>query len=119
MEPIDGFWLPESVREAVLVPDRGYETLCFARGRPCEPGDEGAVTVRWPVLEPGVWARLLAALRANRRRAPQGRAFWDRFQAALEPVAARFADPADRSHTLALAALPGYTGYSEAMIRLT
>jgi len=119
VEFIEGFWLPQDVRDELLAPGSEYRTLSFAQGRPCEPGDEGAVTIRWPLLEQGAWEQLLVALRANRQRVPQGQVFWDRFQAALGLVAARFADPADPLHTLARAALPAYTGYSEAMIRLT
>lgn len=119
MEPIDGFWFPQDVREQVLSMDTEYVEQSFARGRPCEAGDDEAVTVRWPVLGSGQWERLVAALRVNRRRAPQGQAFWDRFQAALQLVAGRFIDSSDPLHRLALAALPGYTGYSESMIRVT
>jgi len=118
MEPLDGFWLPNSVGQQLLSPGTEYTTLSFAQGRACEPGDGGAVTVRSPVLQPAQWEQLLAALRANRQRAPRADAFWARFQAALGPVGRRFADPADPVHSLALANLPGYTGYSQAMIRL-
>ena len=118
MEPIDGFWLPANLRQQVLRPDTGYRVLSFDRGRPAEPGDAGAVTARWPVLDAAAWRRLLAGLRANRQHGDvPGPAFWDRFRAALEPVARRFADPGDPLHARALAALPGYTGYSEGMIR--
>jgi hypothetical protein len=50
---------------------------------------------------------------------PKGRAFWNRLQAALANLAQRFADPTDPLREQALAALPGYTGYSEPMIRFT
>jgi hypothetical protein len=116
---IDGFWLPANLREHVLPPQTEYKTLSFARGRPCEPGDEGAVTVRWPVLGPDGWNRLVNGLRENRQRVPRGLAYWDRFPAALGPVGQRFSDPSDPLHTVALTALPSYTGYSEAMIRMT
>jgi len=62
---------------------------------------------------------LLAALEENRQRTPKGQAFWDRLQAASANVALRFADPSDPLWEQALAALPGYTGYSEPMIRFT
>ena len=105
MEPIDGFWLPSSVRQQVLTPGTGYANLSFARGRPCEPGDAGAITVRWPLLQMDQWERLLAALEANRRKAPRGQEFWKRFQAALEAVSRRLADPAGSLHALAMATL--------------
>jgi hypothetical protein len=119
VEFIEGFWLPQDVRDQLLAPGTEYRTLSFVQGRPCEPGDESAVTIRWPFFDQGAWEQLLVALRSNRQRVPQGQAFWDRFQAALEPVARRFADPADPLHNVARAALPVYTGYSEAMVRMT
>jgi hypothetical protein len=115
--PINGFWLPRGVREQVLSAETEYATLSFANGRPCEPGDEGAITARWPQLSREQWTRLLAALQENRRRAPHGQAFWDRLQTALEAVSRRFAEPSDPLRIQALTALPGYTGYSEPMIR--
>ena len=119
MEAIDGFWLPKSVRQQVLSPETEYTTLSFARGRPCRPGDEGAVTARWPVLSVKQWQRLFVALRENRQRAPQREEYWSRFRAALARVGTRFADAAHPLHASALATLPGYTGFSQAMIRLT
>jgi hypothetical protein len=116
---VDGFWLPRSVREAVFDAGTVYTTHSFAQGRQVGAGDEGAVTARWPVLDGGAWERLLAALEANRARAPRGEAFWARFEAALPRVARRFADPSDPLHRAALDTLPAYTGYSEAMIRAT
>ena len=115
---IEGFWLPRQVRDQVLSAGTRYAALSFARGRPCQPGDAGAVTVCWPVFEPAEWQRVLACLRSARARAPSGQAFWDRLQAALLAVGQRLADPSDPLHVLALATLPGYTGYSEPMIRL-
>ena len=119
MRSLDGFWLPASLRAGVLEPDAQYVTSSFAGGRPCNSTDEGAVTVRWPLLSSEQWSRLLDGLRANRRQAPRGQAFWARFEAALGPAGRLLADPAEPLHDLALATLPGYTGYSEAMIRLT
>jgi hypothetical protein len=119
VEPRDGFWLPRSVRQQVLSPETEYTTLSFARGRACAPGDEGAITARWPMLRIEQWDRLLAVLRENRQRAPRREAYWDRFRAALARVGKRFADTAGPLHTSALTALPAYTGYSEPMIRLT
>jgi hypothetical protein len=116
---IEGFWLPQGVRERVLSPETVYVTSSFADGRPCEPDDEEAVTVHWPRLRTEQWAPLLATLQGNRQRAPRGQAFWGRLQAALGEVGRRFAEPSDPLRALALAALPGYTGYSEPMIRFT
>lgn len=118
MNPMDGFWLPQNAREQVLSPETHYETLSFSGGRPCHQDDEGAITVRWPVLGQEAWAQLLEILHTNRQRAPQGIEYWDRFQAALAVVGRRLADPADPLRAQALATLPGYTGYSSAMVRL-
>jgi hypothetical protein len=102
----------------LLTPETGYQTLSLAQGRPSHPGEQGAVTVRWPLLEAGAWRELLAQLEDGRQRVPQGQDYWDRFQAALGPVAKRFADPTDPLPGLALNALPAFTGYSEAMIQV-
>jgi hypothetical protein len=114
-----GYWLPEEIRTRVLADRTEYQTSSFAGGRTCAPGDPGAVTAVWPRLTHGQWETLLEALRANRDRVPRGQAFWDRFRQALEPVGRRFADRSDTLHQQAMAALPGYTGYSEAMIAFT
>jgi hypothetical protein len=115
---IDGFWLPRQVRDQVLSAATQYAALSFARGRPCQPDDSGAVTVHWPVLKQAEWEHVLACLRSGRERAPSGQAFWDRLQAALKCVGQRLTDPRDPLHIRALSTLPGYTGYSEPMIRL-
>jgi len=116
---MDGFWLPQRVQASVLSPETEYVTLSCANGRPCEAGDPGAVTARWPRLQAEQWARLLAALEENRQQVPKGQSFCDRLQRALQAVAQRFADPSDPLRAQALAALPGYTGYSEPMIRFS
>jgi hypothetical protein len=115
---IDGFWLPASLREVFLSADTPYATRSYADGRPCEPGDPGAVTARWPQLRPEQWQSLVASLQANRRLVPSGEAFWKRLQAALNKIGQRFINPADPLVVQAMAALPGYTGFSQAMIRV-
>jgi hypothetical protein len=119
VKPIDGFWLPKDVRQQVLTPETEFTTLSFAHGQSCKPDDEDAITTRWPLLQPEQWQRLVLALKANRPRAPQGAAFSERFQAALALVGRRLAAPSDPLHVRAMATLPGYTGYSEAMVRFT
>lgn len=118
-EPIDGFWLPKDIRAEMITPETEYETLSFARGQPCTPQDEGAVTVRWPKLGPGQWQYLLARLRQNRLRSPRGQEFCDRLLAALQSVSGRFSDSQEFLRQQAQTALPQYTGYSEAMIAFT
>jgi len=60
---------------------------------------------------------LLNTLEKNRERAPRGQEMWRRFQAAMQQVGRRLADPADALHRQALDTLPVYTGYSAPMIR--
>lgn len=117
--PVDGFWLPREVREIAMGPDTHFQALSFKDGRPCEEGEAGAVSARWPQLSAAAWRRTLEILNDNRRRAPRGDAFWGRLSAALEVVGRRFASPGDPIRKTALESLPGYSGYSEAMIRLT
>jgi hypothetical protein len=114
---IDGFWLPRDVRALVVGADTPYDTLTLANGRPAEPGAPRAVTARWPRLQPEQGRALLAALRENRRTAPQGEALWTRLGVAVVAAGRRLADPNDPLRAVALAALPSYTGYSEPMIR--
>jgi hypothetical protein len=117
--PLDGFWLPRGLREKLLAPDMEFVTCSFMNGRPCEPEVEGAITARWPRFQEGQWKTLLASLEENRRLAPQGAEFWERLQAALKETGRRFSQPSDPLRMTALGALPGYTGYSEPMVRLT
>lgn len=116
---IDGFWFPKGIHEQLLSRETEYATLSFVRGRPCEPEVEGAITVRWPRLAQEQWKDLLRLLRDNRAKMPKGQAFWDRFQAAMGAFARRLAEPSDPIRSQALSVLPGYTGFSEAMIRFT
>ena len=114
---VDGFWLPESLRERVLTANNAYAGRSYADGRPCQPGDPGAVSARWPLLQAEQWQTLLSGLRKNRRLIPRGEAFWGRLQLALSAIGRRFANTADPLVVQAMATLPGYTGFSQAMIQ--
>jgi len=116
---VDGFWLPKGVRKKLLTPQTEFITSSFTHGRPCEPEAKGAITARWPRLLEGHWRILLDELENNRQAAPTGQEFWDRLLEALRKVGERFSDPSDNLYIQALNYLPGYTGYSEPMIRLT
>lgn len=116
---LNGFWLPKGIRDTILTPETEYVRLSFARGRQCLESEAGAVTARWPKLEPHQWLQLLEQLRANRQAAPHGVDYWNRLQFALQAAGRRFNDPSDRLAKLAFKALPNYTGYSEAMIGFT
>jgi hypothetical protein len=116
--PIEGFWLPQQVRSNILTPETEFEERTFANGQPASAQAPGAVTARWPRLNGAQWATLLEALERNRSRPPQGGDFWRRFQAALHHAGRRLANPSDPLHQKAIQTLPGYTGYSPAMIHL-
>jgi hypothetical protein len=77
------------------------------------------VSARWPLLQLEQWQSLLDALNRNRQQIPAGGEFWQRLGAALRTAGQGLADASNPMHRLALSALPGYTGYSEAMIRFT
>lgn len=117
--PVNGFWLPCDVQDEILSPATPYETLSLDAGRPCQPGEGRGVTARWPRLDEAQWRALLARLQANRSRAPQGRALWERLRQALTAVGRRLTDPSDGLRNQLLAALPAYTGYDRAMIAVT
>ncbi len=115
----EGFWLPKAVRRSVIAGRRSWEEACFAGGRECgaecEEGTPGAVRARWPRFTEADWATVLEGLEAARERAPRGPEFWDRLRMAMGAVAQRLADPRNPARR-ALEMIPGYTGYSEAMI---
>ncbi|MBN2548787.1 MAG: hypothetical protein JXB15_06505 [Anaerolineales bacterium] len=118
-EVMDGFWLPQRLREELGQPLNGYASLSFASGRPSQPGHAGAISASWPLWGPGQWKTLLGRLNENRRSAPQGDEFWRRLQAALQVVGERLAEPTDPTRQMALQFIPGYTGYSTEMIQFT
>lgn len=116
--PIEGFWLPRQVRDAILTPETEFEERTFANGQPASVQAPGAATARWPRLDSRQWAALLQSLERNRSLPPKGGNFWRRFQAAINHAGRRLADPSDPLHQRAIQTLPGYTGYSPAMIHL-
>ena len=116
---MDGFWLPAALRQELTSPNATFETLSYLAGQPAAADDPRAVHARYLTLQPSQWPILLAALRRQRLRVPRGAAYWTRLQAALHVAGGRLADPADPLRREILAGLPAYTGYSEAMIRMT
>lgn len=62
---------------------------------------------------------MLARLQDNRRRVPAGREFWQRFTSALQACDGQLGDRSNPLRIRALSSLPGYTGFSEPMIRST
>ncbi len=114
---MEGFWLPQDLRRRLLSAETPMASATMRNGAPASPQAAGSVTAHWPQFDHDQWRALLAALRENRRRLPAGPALWDRLQAALARAGARLADPNDPCHQQAVATLPAYTGYSEAMIR--
>ncbi len=116
---IDGFWLPKAMRRAIVGGRRTWVESSFAAGRECgrerEAETPGAVTTRWPRLTENDWTVLLDGLAAARGRAPRGPEFWDRLNVAMKVVARGLADPKAPARR-ELETIPGYTGYSPAMI---
>ncbi|MFC2054620.1 acyl-CoA reductase [Chloroflexota bacterium] len=116
---IDGYWLPQEIRERVLTSNTEFDSATFSKGRPSIPEESESVTVTWPLLKLEQWKELLDLLKKNRQRAPTGTEFWKRFQKALDEVQRRFGIPTDLLRKQALNTLPSFTGYSEPMIRIT
>ena len=113
---LDGYWLPKGLQSQFLTSATEFISLSFARGRPSLPDAEGAVTVRWPVLSISEWRAMLSSLDQNRRSLPAGLELWDRLKAALRFASRDLADPQSNLYRIAVASIPSYTGYSEAMI---
>lgn len=113
---VDGFWLPQNIRAHLLSAETTYDSLCLHQGRPCSPEDRQGIIARWPLLNPSQWEQLLKLLHENRTKVPVGIGYWEGLQAALQSVARRLANPHEPLRKTALEAIPGYTGYSQAMI---
>jgi hypothetical protein len=113
---VDGFWLPQDVRQRILQADTVYQTECYQDGRPCLEGQAGGITVRWPLLTMPTWHELRELLQANRSRVPRGKAFIERLQAALEVVSQHFTPLDDPLRERILQAVPCFTGFSPPMI---
>ena len=115
-----GFWLPKALRGRLISADTTWREVRFAGGRETtadEPGGaRGGVRVRWPVLSEAELTELTAGLKAARERAPRGREYWSRFEAALSVAGRRLTDPAEAGRTALLEAIAEYTGYSRGMV---
>lgn len=81
-----------------------------------EYGD-GAVHLRWPVLEPATLGTVLDRLLDARAEHLADRPVAE-IVAVIDAVARRFLDPADPVRRLAEDALPAVTGYSPPMVRM-
>jgi len=114
--PLDGYWLPKSIREQVLKSNPDIKYLSFAQGQPTEMGMPGVVTACWPVFRSGEWKEIVLALRENSRRVPEGEEYWERLLSALGEVGQRLSRPGNPLREVLLEALPGYTGFSKSMI---
>lgn len=78
---------------------------------------DGAVHLRFPVLEPATLGAVLDGLVQARAEHLADRPFAE-IVAVIDAVARRFLDPADPVRRLAEEALPAVTGYSPPMVRL-
>ncbi len=114
---VEGFWLPKDIRKNLPFPNLEFESQSYSAGMSCQPEDDGAVTAFWPRFDQEEWQDLLVQLRNNRCRVPTGVEFWDRFRAALQSCDMQLTDVSNPLRRRALDALPGYTGFSEPMIR--
>ncbi|NLF00248.1 MAG: hypothetical protein GX601_04650, partial [Anaerolineales bacterium] len=104
-EPLDGFWLPRSLRDS--LGEMTWECHSGAAGQSAA-ADEG-VAVRWPKLSGEQWERLLDALQKAREAAMPD--LLDRWQRALKRVPAILMGEPSR-----LQAIAEYTGYPVAML---
>ncbi len=116
---MDGFWLPDALLQQPAFANVSFRTLTYRHSQPAAPDEPDAVTARYPDLQAAAWQALLTGLAGQRARVPTGAAYWARLQTALHAAGRRLADPADPLRRAILTALPAYTGYSEAMIRMT
>ena len=116
---IDGFWLPAEIRDGLINSDTEFVSTSFAYGKECSPDHPEAITARWPVLRQDDWDKLVSMLQAGRQSMPMGLAFWERLGSALQKSGQRFNDANDHLRSDVLKTIPGYTGYSQAMIQLT
>jgi len=117
--PINGFWLPQKIHEQLITPKTNYVISSFASGKACDQATPGAVTAHWPVLSHQDWKQCLELLDEGRQLAPRGEDYWKRLESAVQGVEKRFQNPQDPLHIHAMETIPGYTGYSESMIRMT
>jgi hypothetical protein len=118
IEGIPGFWLPKKIRKQITDLSK-LETLTLKQGLPCDIETPGAVTTWWPILTSEQWQELIRGLHAAKANVPHGESFWQRLQEAIRKLSVRLSDPSDSLHQRAVQSLPTYTGYSEAMIRVT
>lgn len=118
VQPLDGFWLPQRLRSQFISSNTSYTGLTYSASRECTSDTPGAISSRWPVLSIESWTDLLAALQAERRRVPQGEEFWVRMQNALAAAGRLLMEPTNEKAAYAISALPGYTGFSPAMVRI-
>jgi len=112
---LDGYWLPQEIKQKFITPETPWVIQHYRAGRPIEGNVPGAVGARWPVFSQSQWAELLSSLHEQRRSPPED--YMDRLEAALVEISQRFNDPNDPLTKTALSAIPTYTGYSAEMIQ--
>ncbi len=114
---LDGFWLPQKIRQEIITPETVWITEQYYEGRPTREITPESVGARWPRLSHRQWKRLLALLAKS--RIPAEPDFFPRLQNALVKVSERFNNPQDNLAITAQNAIPAYTGYSTEMIHFT
>ena len=119
MATAKGYWLPGWIHQQIITKSTPFQSSTFIDGKPCQPHEAGSVTAHWPLLTRRQWKQLLKLLETARQQAPGGMEYWDRLGTALRTVGKRMTQPGDPLREQVLRAVPGYTGYSRAMIELT
>ena len=115
---LDGYWLPQNIKNKVITSRTEFTSLSFNKGRPSQPGDHDATSAQWPILKANDWKVLLDELHRNRLQAPKGKDLWNRLQSAFKQVGRRLTNPEDELAIQVQHTLPNYTGFSPAMIQV-
>ena len=113
----DGFWLPESVREALLTPERQFEVLHYGQGELVSGPDRDTVTVRYPLLGLDDWRRALDTLRGNRARV-QSERWSERLPQAIAHLQTLWAGSDHALWSEVVQALEVCTGHSAGMLNV-
>ena len=114
----DGFWLPATVRDKIITPERGFEVLHFKGGEWIPEPDDDTVTVRWPRLELGDWQQVLGLLERNRQNTPTGHPS-DRLPRAMQRMRGIWSDRSNSLRQDVLGALETCTGHSIGMLDIS
>jgi hypothetical protein len=119
MATAKGYWLPGWIHQQIITESTPFQSYAFIDGKPSQPHEAGSVTAHWPLLTRRQWKQLLQLLETAHQRSPSGMEYWERLGTALRTVGKRMTQAGNPLREQILRAVPGYTGYSRAMIELT